>query len=101
MKTSRWVALFCGSCALLACGAFGRDIHVGTDTKTIAGAIKKAQPGDTIHLQPIVYHDYAGFYAKQGEPGKPITLDGHGATLEVEQRNRSGGLSSGIYEVNT
>jgi hypothetical protein len=39
-----------------------------------------AQPGDTIHLEPKVYRDYAGFYAKKGEPGKPITLDGHGAT---------------------
>lgn len=59
-----------------------RDIHVGTDTKTIHEAIKAAQPGDTIHLEPKVYHDYAGFYAKKGELGKPITLDGHGATLE-------------------
>ncbi len=60
----------------------GRDIRVGSDVKTIAEAIKLAQPGDTIHLQPIVYRDYAGFYGKKGAPGKPITLDGHGATLE-------------------
>ena len=60
----------------------GRDIRVGTDVKTIREAIKLAQPGDTIHLQPIVYHDTAIFQNKQGEPGKPITLDGHGATLE-------------------
>ena len=60
----------------------GRDIRVGTDVKTIHEAIKLAQPGDTIHLQPIVYRDYAGFYGKKGAPGKPITLDGHGATLE-------------------
>lgn len=58
------------------------DLHVGKDFPTIAAAIKAAQPGDTIHLEPKVYHDYAGFYAKKGEPGKPITLDGHGATLE-------------------
>lgn len=62
--------------------ADGRDIRVGTDVKTIAEAIKLAQPGDTIHLQPIVYRDYAGFHGKKGSPGKPITLDGHGATLE-------------------
>jgi hypothetical protein len=62
--------------------AAARDIHVGTDAPNIAAAIKAAQPGDTIHLQPITYHDYAGFYGKKGEPGKPITLDGHGATLE-------------------
>jgi len=60
----------------------GRDIRVGIDVKTIHEAIKLAQPGDTIHLQPIVYHDYAGFYGKKREPGRPITLDGHGATLE-------------------
>ena len=60
----------------------GRDIRVGMDVKTIRDAIKLAQPGDTIHLQPIVYHDTAIFQSKKGEPGKPITLDGHGATLE-------------------
>lgn len=58
------------------------DIHVGKDAPTIAHAIKAAQPGDTIHLEPKVYADYAGFYSKKGAPGKPITLDGHGATLE-------------------
>jgi len=59
-----------------------RDIHVGKEVPTIHAAIKAAQPGDTIHLEPKVYRDYAGFYLKKGEPGKPITLDGHGATLE-------------------
>ncbi len=58
------------------------DIHVGKDVPTIHHAIKVAQPGDTIHLEPKVYRDYAGFYGKKGEPGKPITLDGHGAILE-------------------
>jgi len=66
----------------LTISCLARDIRVGEDVKTIAAAIKLAQPGDTIHLQPIIYRDYAGFYAKKGEPGKPITLDGHGATLE-------------------
>jgi hypothetical protein len=67
----------------LACAcATARDIHVGKDSTTIAQAIKAAQPGDVIHLEPKVYRDYAGFYGKKGEPGKPITLDGHGATLE-------------------
>ena len=58
------------------------DLHVGKDVPTIAQAIKLAQPGDTIHLEPKVYRDYAGFYGKKGEPGRPITLDGHGARLE-------------------
>jgi hypothetical protein len=58
------------------------DINVGKEVPTIHAAIKAAQPGDTIHLEPKIYRDYAGFYGKKGEPGKPITLDGHGATLE-------------------
>lgn len=65
--------------------ANARDLHVGidTDVPTIAHAVKLAQPGDTIHLEPgKVYRDYAGFHGKKGEPGRPITLDGHGATLE-------------------
>ncbi len=62
-----------------------RDLRVGVDpdVPTIHHAIKLAAPGDTIHLEGgKVYRDYAGFYGKKGEPGKPITLDGHGATLE-------------------
>ncbi|MBL9182078.1 MAG: hypothetical protein JNN17_08055 [Verrucomicrobiaceae bacterium] len=66
----------------LACPLVARDIHVGKDAPTIHHAIKMAVAGDTIHLEPKVYRDYAGFYGKKGEPGKPITLDGHGATLE-------------------
>lgn len=69
---------------LITAFAAARDIHVGKDkdAPTIAQAIKLTQPGDTIHLEPKVYRDYAGFHGKKGEPGKPITLDGHGATLE-------------------
>lgn len=69
---------------ILSAAAPARDIRVGldSDASTIAAAIKAAQPGDTIHLEPRVYRDYAGFYGKQGEPGRPITLDGHGATLD-------------------
>jgi hypothetical protein len=72
----------CISSVLLRADSHARDIRVGTDVKTIREAIKLAQPGDTIHLEPITYHDYAGFYGKKGAEGKPITLDGHGATLE-------------------
>ncbi|MBX7208771.1 MAG: exo-alpha-sialidase [Verrucomicrobiaceae bacterium] len=74
------ISLLFAHCALLS----ARDIRVGIDkdAPTIALAIKLAQPGDTIHLEPKVYNDYAGFYGKKGEPGRPITLDGHGATLE-------------------
>jgi hypothetical protein len=65
--------------------AHARDLLVGIepDVPTIHHAIKLAVPGDTIHLEAgKVYRDYAGFYGKKGAPGKPITLDGHGATLE-------------------
>lgn len=74
------LALFFALCSPL----FARDIRVGkdADAPTIAHAIKLAQPGDTIHLEPKAYRDYAGFYGKKGEPGRPITLDGHGATLD-------------------
>ena len=50
--------------------------------KTIGKAIQVAQPGDTIHLSPITYRDWAAFFDKSGAPGKPIVLDGHGATLD-------------------
>lgn len=62
----------------------GDDANDGTTqpVKTIAKAIRIAQPGDTIHLKPVTYRDWAGFFDKSGEPGNPITLDGHGATLD-------------------
>ncbi|MEQ8638942.1 right-handed parallel beta-helix repeat-containing protein [Gimesia maris] len=88
-------SLYCQSAVviLLVCNVVAaRDIHVDPDKgndaategplKTIRQAIRIAEPGDTIHLLPTVYHEYAGFYGKQGTPEKPITLDGHGATLE-------------------
>jgi hypothetical protein len=62
--------------------ASGTHIHVGTDVPTIAAAMKAAQPGDTIHLEPKRYFETADFSLKHGEEGKPITLDGHGAILD-------------------
>ena len=51
--------------------------------QSIAAAIRLAMPGDTIHLLPnTTYHDWALFLDKSGEVDKPITLDGHGATLD-------------------
>ena len=91
------------TCALLAC-AFAcqaRDLYVdplrgdehanglaakadGTNgpVKTIARGIKYAEPGDTVHLSSVVFKESAVFYNRTGEPGKPIVLDGHGATLD-------------------
>ena len=51
---------------------------------TINKAIRTAGSGDTIHLNPTgkLYRQNADFYGhKGGEQGKPLTLDGHGATL--------------------
>ena len=56
---------FCAFCSALTAA----DIHVGKDVPTIHAAIKMAVAGDTIHLEPKVYRDYAGFYLKKGEPG--------------------------------
>lgn len=69
---------------MLSASLQARDLRVGIDldVPTIAHAIKLAAPGDTIYLEPKVYRDYAGFHGKKGEPGKPITLDGNGATLK-------------------
>lgn len=64
----------------------GDDGNEGRDqkqpVKRIAQAIKIAQPGDTIHLTPTTYYESAVFIDKHGKPGRPITLDGHGAILE-------------------
>lgn len=84
MISPRYLRIAAAQALLLAAAAPARDIRVGldADAPTIAAAIKVAQAGDTIHLEPRVYRDYAGFHGKRGEPGRPITLDGHGATLE-------------------
>ena len=62
----------------------GRDSNDGRTqpVKTIARALRLAQPGDTVHLTPGRYLESADFTKKHGSPGKPITLDGHGAVLD-------------------
>ncbi|HEY3899557.1 MAG TPA: hypothetical protein VGM54_13130 [Chthoniobacter sp.] len=50
--------------------------------KTIVRGLKLAQPGDTVNLAPAAYKESAVFNNRAGEEGKPITLDGHGATLD-------------------
>ena len=88
---------FCG--CLLA--ATARDIFVhpvtGADTanglaaavtgtngpvQSIARGLKLAGPGDTVHLAPVVFRESALFHNRSGAPGRPLVLDGHGATLE-------------------
>jgi hypothetical protein len=66
--------------------AKGRDKADGlgpkTAVQTIAQGLKLARPGDTVHLARAVYRESAAFFNREGQPGRPITLDGHGATLE-------------------
>lgn len=50
--------------------------------KTIGRVLKIAQPGDTVNLAKATYKESAIFHNRSGEPGKPITLDGHGAMLD-------------------
>lgn len=82
-------------CFALSSKGTSADLHVdpnqGQDSadgitspvKTIAAAIRQSNPGDTIHLMPnLVYRDWAAFFDKSGESEQPITLDGHGATLD-------------------
>ena len=57
--------------------------------KTIARAIKLAQPGDTVHLAPGTYFESADLSNKHGENGRPITLDGHGAVLDGSEPVRA------------
>jgi len=65
----------------------GDDHHTGFDAsqpiRTIHLATKLAKPGDTIHLAPttLPYRESVDLFNRSGEEGKPITVDGHGATL--------------------
>ncbi len=69
--------------------------------RSIARAIALAGPGDVIHLQPgRVYYDSAVFANKHGEPGRPITLDGHGAILDGSEPVRAAdweSLGGGLF----
>ena len=51
--------------------------------KSIRAALRQARPGDTIHLAPLAipYRDIVVLHNLRGEPGRPITIDGHGATV--------------------
>ncbi len=105
--------------AALAPSARAADIYVdcrrGADTasggrgaalKTIARAIRLAKPGDMIHLDPAAgpYRESVEFINRSGAPGKPITLDGHGATItgaepiDVSQWRQVG---PGLYRCDT
>jgi hypothetical protein len=62
---------------------------VAKPVRTIARAVKLAQPGDTIHLTPGTYFESADLTNKHGLPDQPITLDGHGAVLDGSEPVRA------------
>ncbi len=72
------------SFALQVDPATGDDHNNGVDSpvKTIARAVALAGPGDTIHLTPGTYHESVVLRSKKGLPGRPITVDGHGAVID-------------------
>ena len=73
-----------------------RDIRVSSRTgddradglakpvKTIKRAIALAGPGDTVNLDSdsSPYYEQVWIQNKSGEPGRPITIDGHGSVIE-------------------
>ncbi len=101
VRRLRQLALGAGCFVLCDATALARDFFVnpatGTDSanglaaaaagpdgpvKTIARGLKLAGPGDTVHLAPVVFKESATFHNRSGEPGRPLVLDGHGATLD-------------------
>ena len=56
--------------------------------KTIHRGLRTAQPGDTVHLAPLEepYHESPVFHDRLCPADKPITLDGHGATITGAER---------------
>lgn len=67
--------------------AHARDLLVSATApnayRSIQSAINAAQPGDVIRLEPKAtpYTETVAFRSKSGTVGKPIVLDGQGATL--------------------
>jgi hypothetical protein len=80
-------------------GNDGQD-GIARPVRTIARAVKLAQPGDTIHLVPGTYYESADLSNKHGLPGRPITLDGHGAVLDGSEPVRAAdweSLGKGLF----
>jgi hypothetical protein len=61
---------------------FTVDQRAASGYRTIAAAVREARPGDTIALAPGSgpYRETL-FISQSGEPGNPITFDGHGETV--------------------
>ena len=80
----------------------GDDRYDGVQApvRTIARAVKLAGPGDTVHLAPATYYESVVLNGKQGLPGKPITVEGHGAVIDGSdalQAEEWESLGQGLY----
>lgn len=70
-------------------GDDANDGSQGAPFKTINKGVLSAQAGDTVHVNPTgePYRETIDLYEmKSGEPGLPITLDGHGVTISGAER---------------
>jgi hypothetical protein len=90
--------LFFAILFITACGRLcqARELKVSrapnSEFTSIQQAVKAAQPGDVIALAPedSPYYESVSFHNKSGAEGKPIILDGHGATLDGSEPLRAG-----------
>jgi hypothetical protein len=70
-------------------GDDAKDGSQAAPFRTILHAVKQAGAGDTVHLVPgdqpwresVVLNTHPTWYHKGGEPGKPLTIDGHGSWI--------------------
>ncbi len=74
------------------CQERGDDAQAGSQAapfRTILHAVKQAGAGDTVHLLPgdkpwresVALNTHPTWYHPGGEPGKPLTIDGHGSWI--------------------
>ncbi len=69
--------------------------------KTLSKGLKLVKAGDTLHLAPTTYRETLQLNDTAGEEGKPIVIDGHGATINGSDPLRTDvwtEVSSGLYK---
>ncbi|HBC87098.1 MAG TPA: hypothetical protein DCZ94_09105 [Lentisphaeria bacterium] len=69
--------------------------------KTLSQGIKIVKAGDTLHLAEAIFHETLQLNDTAGEPGRPIVIDGHGATITGCDPLRLDGwseVSPGLYK---
>lgn len=104
--------LLCLTVCAISTGLCAADLWVNSEkgddkadgatspVRTIARAISLAKAGDTVHLSPGAYYESVNLVNKKGEPGKPITVDGHGAWIDGSDPVKADeweSLGNGLY----